>query len=262
MKIKLKQENLINMLEKLMVDNMFPSCIITIKDKTIFSIQREEHGRALRFAKFKEKYFDFISDENETIHINAEKFLNIIKKIPATTEINLIKEKDKIVIKGEYDGRKVEPRLSYLEPEDVIEKLEDVNLQMKDGILHFGKKDQEKIALDTKLSIEMQDIKDIVDYASAIDTEFYKFSLKDNIIKVNVGDLYGNSDVIEFYPKGKVIKGNILETVFTYGIPQVSKTFGKEINIHTKSNCPAWIYENTDEYVLGVFIPPYTQEEE
>ena len=225
MKIKLKQENLVNMLEKLMVDNMFPSCIITIKDKVIFSIQREEHGRALRFAKFKEKYFDSISDENETIHINAEKFLNIIKKIPATTDLTLEKDGDKIVIQGEYNGRKVKPRLSYIEPEEVIEKLEDANIEMKEGVPHVGKPDQEKVELDTHLSIKLEDFKDIVDYASGLDTEFYNFSFDGDKILVNVGDLYSNSDTVEFYPKGKKVKGKDLQSVYTYGIPQISKTF-------------------------------------
>jgi len=262
MKIKLKQEKLVKMLEKLMVDNMFPSCIITIKDKNLFSIQREEHGRALRFVKFKEKYFDEISDSNDTIHINAEKFLNIIKKIPATTVLTLEKVKDKIHIKGEYDGRKVEPKLTFIEPEEVIEKLEDAHVQMKEGIPNVGKPDQEKTALDIHLSVKLADFKDIVDYASALDTEFYNFKFTDGKVEVDVGDLYDNSDTIEFYPKGKKVKGDSLDTVFTYGIPQISKTFDQDVNIKTKSNCPGWVYEGTDEYVLGVLLPPYEESEE
>jgi len=262
MKIKIKQENLVKMLEKLMVDNMFPSCIITIKDKVLFSIQREEHGRALRFAKFKETYFESISNETETIHINAEKFLNIIKKIPATTDLTLEKVDDKIVIQGEFNGRKIKPKLSYIEPEEVIDKLEDANVEMKEGVPHVGKPDQEKVALDCHLSIKLEDFKDIVDYASALDTEFYNFTFDKNNIVVNVGDLYSNSDTVEFYPKGKKVKGDALETVFTYGIPQISKTFDHDINIKTKSNCPGWVYEGTKDYVLGILVPPYEESEE
>ena len=62
MKFVLKQENLEYMLEKLSVGNMFPSCVITLKEGKIFSIQREDSGRSLRMAKFNKEFFEEIQD--------------------------------------------------------------------------------------------------------------------------------------------------------------------------------------------------------
>jgi len=262
MKIVLKQEKLVNMLEKLMVDNMFPSCVIMTKDKTLSSIQKEEHSRGLRFVKFKESFFDSISDDEDIIHINAVKFLDVIKRIPATTVLTVQKEGNKIVIEGEFDGRKVKPKLSYLEPEEPIKSLKEVNIEMKEGTPYVGKLEEEKIPLNIHLAIKLEDLKFMVEEASALDTEFYRFKLDNNIIKVNVGDLYASSDEVEYEPKGKIIKSGSLENIFTYGISQISKTFDGDINIKTKSAYPGWIYETGDGYILGILLPPFIDEEE
>jgi len=258
MKIKIKQEKLVSMLEKLMVNNMFPSCVITAKDG-LFSIQREEHGRALRFAKFSKDYFDFIEGK-ESIDFNAEKLIGIAKRIPAGTDVSIDTSKGKIRVEAEFDGRRINPTIAYMEPEEVIDSLNDANIDIKDGIPFVGK--EKNVKLETHFEVKLQDIKDIVDYGSALGTEFYKFYFEKKKPVVRVGDLHAHSDDVTYYPKGEIKKGEGLEVVFTYGIPQVASVFDKDVSIKTKSNCPGWFYESGDGYVLGVLLPPYVEDEE
>jgi len=232
-----------------------------LKDDTLFSIQKEENLRGLRFAKFSKEYFDELEGKNESIHINAEKMLGIAKRIPANTDVSLFTQKGKVMIGAEFDGRKINPKIAYLEPEEVITELKDANIEIKNGVPFVGKEDQEKIELDTQLSLDINDFKDIVDYGSTLGTEIYKFYFENKKPIVRVGDLHAHSDSVTYYPKGKVVKGEGLEVVFTYGIPQIASTFDSDINIRTKSNCPGWFYESGDGFVLGILLPPYVDEE-
>lgn len=244
-----------------MVNNMFPSCIITIKDGNLFSIQKEEHARALRFVKFSNAYFDQIEGEKESIHFNAEKLIGITKRIPTNTDISIETSKGKIIVEAEFDGRKIKPKISYLKPEQTIEDLKKANVDIRDGIPFVGKDEKSMIGLDAHFSLDLGDMKDIADYGNTLGTEMYKFYFEKNKPIIRVGDLHMHSDSVVYEPKGEIIKGEGLETVFTYGIPQIASTFDSDISIKTKSNCPGWFYESGDNYVLGVLLPPYVEDE-
>jgi len=252
MRFKLKQEKLQTLLEKLLVKDMFIDSIITVKDKKLFSIQKEEHGRAFRFAKFNTVFFDEIDESTESINIDIQRILNIIKNIPADIDLIVETKGNKLSI----TGNKVNINISYREPESEV--LTALPFPIEDGTPIVG---ESKVRLDTAFTIELDDLKEITSYASALKTEFYKFMIMNGKILVRTGGLHDFSDYIIFEPKGKISNGDDLEVTYTYGISQVAETFDNAVNINTKTASPMWIYEGTKEYVLGVLIPPYVESE-
>ena len=96
-----------------------------------------------------------------------------------------------------------------------------------------------------------------------MDTEFYKFSFDKDKIAVRIGDINDFNEYVMFNPEGKVLKGEDLNVIFTYGIPQIASTFDcKEIRINTKTDCPGWFWVAVkDKYLLALLIPPYEEEE-
>jgi DNA-directed RNA polymerase beta subunit len=259
MKFVLKQEKLNYMLEKLSVGDMFPSCVLSTKDGKVFSIQREESGRSLRMARFNENFFEEI-DKNgiESIEIDVKKYLATVKRIPPGMILTVETKGNKVSISGSYkDGRPETSLLTYRTPEgEVMSKL---TFEIENGIPLVGK---EKIPLDTSIEINIADFKEISERSSAIKTEFYKFTIENNMLLVRVGDLHDTSDSTTFGPKSTIRKGEELETIFTYGIPEISKTFDSTVFINTRTKSPAWFYESSKEHILGVFIPPYSGNEE
>ena len=276
MKFKLKQEKLENMLEKLVMKDMFPSCVISVKDGKLFSIQKEEHGRALRFLKFNKSFFNEIdSDSTDSIEIDSKKMLGLVKNITPNTDMTIEIKGNKVSI----TGGNIDLNLAYKEPE--IEINTSLPFPMKDGIPIIG---EQKVELGTYFTIDLKDFKDIAQYGNTLGTEFYKFSFdkNDKKVVVRVGDLHDFSDFALFYPKDKVTqlfeedgkevekivseygikKGDELNVIFTYGMPQIAATFENEVHIKTKTDSPAWMYEGTKEYVHGILIPPFVQSEE
>ena len=278
MKFKLKQEKLENMLEKLVMKDMFPSCIISVKDEKLFSIQKEEHGRALRFLKFNKSFFDLIEGEG-SVEIDCKKTLDLVKNIMSNTDLTIEKKGNKICISGENAniGKKIELYVSWKDPEGEIKT--SLPFPMEKGVPIIG---DSKIALETYFTIDLPDFKDIAQYGSTLKTEFYKFSFEDKKVCVRVGDLHDFSDYARFYPKHRIVElveednkevektvaqfgiktGDDLSVIFTYGMPQVAATFENEVQIKSKTSSPAWIYEGTKEYVHGILIPPFVPEEE
>ena len=280
MKFKLKQEKLENMLEKLVMKDMFPSCVISIKEGKLFSIQKEEHGRALRFLKFNNSFFDEIDDnkETESIQIDSKKMLGLVKNIMPNTDLTIELKGNKLSISGENatTGKKVELNLTYKDPEDEVKT--SLPFPMKDGVPIIG---DSKINLDTHFTVDLKDFKDIAQYGDTLKTEFYKFSFKDKKVEIRVGDLHDMHDFVLFNPKDKIVElmeednkevekiiaefgiksGDNLNVIFTYGMPQIADTFENEVHIKTKTDSPSWMFEGTKEYVHGILIPPYVEEE-
>ena len=252
MKFKLKQEKLQTLLEKLLVKDMFVDSVISVKDKKLFSIQREEHARALRFAKFNESFFEEIDDSTEAINIDIQKIFNVIKNISAETDLTVEIKGNKLSI----SGKNVDINFSYKEPTEEV--LTALPFEMDDGCPIVG---DTKDKLDTSIKITLEDFKGISAYGSAMKTEFYKFMIKNKKVSVRVGDLHEFSDYVIFEPDSKVLNGPELDSTYTYGIAQVAETFDSDINIKTKTACPIWIYEGTKDHILGVLIPPYVVNE-
>lgn len=264
MKIKLTQEKLQEMLEKLLMQDMFPSSIIRTKNGKLYSIQREEHGRAYRYVEFNKNFFDEIDDDEDIFELDVEKTLNIIKELPATQMLIVEKSSDKIAIKRMVVDEKGNIKekghtmKTYKEPEGKV--LDKLPFELKDGIPIIG---SQRTALDTKFTIDLEDLKTITNRGGKLKTEMYKFYFENHEIAVRIGDLHTFSDFDIDTPKGRIINGSDLEVMFTYGIPQVANTFReKEVTFNTKTSSPIWITEKTDKYAMGVFIPPFTESSE
>ena len=255
MKFVMKQEKLEELLEKLIVKDIFPSAIITVKDGSLFSIQKEEHARALRFLLVKETFFDEIESKGaETIELDVERTLNTVKNILPNTVLTFETKGNKVSIKGEN----VNANISYRDPEsDVLTTLKDAKIEIIEGVPHVG---DSKLPLDINLEIKLSDFKDLAGYASSLKTEFYKFYFDGAKLAVRIGDLHDFSDYVIYNPKTEIKTGTELAVIFTYGVPQVADTFRKSVNISTKTNAPAWIYESDEHYTLGILIPPYVVE--
>ena len=239
------------LLEKLLIKDMFPSSIISTKEGKLFSIQKEEHGRALRFLKVEKEFFDSIDDATETIEVDLSKVISIIKNVPAETELLVSTKGNKLSI----SGRDVDINISYKEPEgEVLQKLP---IEFKEGVPHVGKS---KVALTDKFFIKQESFKAISSYSGSLKTEFYKFLFDNGKIKVRVGDLHDTSDYAVLKLNGDISTGEDLEVIFTYGMPQISDTFDSDVHVFAKTSNPAWFYESGKNHLLGILIPPYEPE--
>lgn len=253
MKFKLKQQKLVDLLEKLLVKDMFPSCIISVKDGTLFSVQKESHARGMRMLKVNKKFFIDIDKSTESIELNIDRTLGIVKTILPETELTFETKGNKVSI----TGKNVNANVSFKEPtEDILTKMP---FETRDDVLHFvSSKMKDNIPLDNHFVIKLSDFKDIGSYANSLGTEFYKFMLGEKL-SVRIGDLHDFSDYVVFLPTTEIKSNKGLKVFFTYGIPQVSATFQSDVNLKTRTDSPGWFYESTDEYTLGVLIPPYVE---
>lgn len=264
------------LMEKLSLVDMFPSVVLAIKkdEKTnkavMFSIQREASGRALRYLKVNDSFFDEIEVPNapqEAIEIDAERVLKAVKKIMPGTQLTIEKD-DKLVISGHYqdkddDGkvtntRTISHHLTYTEPDEVETGLP---LLFKDGIPHVGKKE---VPLDIDVKVNLEDLKSIVELTSVYNTDFYKFDLeKGKPLTVRVGDLRSFSDYCTYQPRFHLKAGEEFSLILTYGIKQVVSILRyDDITMRASSNVPCWVYEKSDDYTLGILFPPHIPSEE
>lgn len=259
MKFVLKQENLEYMLEKLSVGGMFPSCIVTIKDGKIFSIQREDSGRSLRMAKFNSEFFEEVQkDVVESIEFDVATYLKVVKRMPPGMVLTWETKGNKVLLNGKYkDGRTTNPSLTFRSPEkEVMMKL---TFEIKDGVPLVGK---EKIPLDIAIDFDVIDFKSISEHAADIGTEFYTFTIENEKVFVRVGDLHDTKNSHTFEAKSEIKQGKELDSIYTYGIKEIAATFDKNVHVCTRTKSPAWFYESSKKHLLGVFIPPYTGQDE
>lgn len=259
MKFVIKQERLERMLEKLNVGNMFPSCIFSTRDGKAFSIQREDSARALRMSRFDKEYFESIDEGPiESIDIDMKKYLTMVKKLPPGMILTWELIGNKISITGKKkNGDSYNKLLTYRTPE--VEVMTKLPFEIKEGIPLVGNED---IPLDVQLTLDVDKFKEIAEDASTIKSEFYRFTIDDDMLYVRVGDLHNLKDASEFGFSDAIKKGKDLESIFTYGVAQIASAFSKNIHINTRSNSPAWIFESSNNYLVGVFIPPYSGTEE
>lgn len=266
MKFKLKQEKFQELLEKLLLKDIFPSSIIATKNGILFSIQKEEHGRALRYVKFNKNYFDEIDNSVESIEIDVEKTINVTKKIPPGTPLVIETKGNKLSIKKlivDKDGKVIDEKgytmIAFKEPQGPIN--EQIPFEIKESVPYVG---EGKVALSTYFTVDLSELKVITDIGNPLKTEFYKFMFEQKELKPNkeiavrIGGIHDFNDYHVEYPKGEIKTPGDLAVTFTYGIPQIADTFRqKEVNFRTKTDCPGWVYEGSESYLLGVLIPPY-----
>lgn len=267
MKFEIKQEKFANMLEKIYFKDTFPSSILFGEGKTIKAIQKEEHGRVMRYVKFEEGYFESIEESDDVIEIDTKKTLDMIKRIPSNTNILFELKGNKLSIRSlsleEVKGKDVDIRLSYKEPDSEVKKELSFSFEKGVPVIPIG---NTKIALDTYFTIKTADLKSVIEWATPLKTEFYKFSYDKKQplgIQIRTGDIHEWSDCVLFNPEGEIKTGEELNVTFTYGIQQIANIFEqKEIQVRTKTHSPAWFFEKGDNYIIGVLLPPYVPDDE
>jgi len=253
MKIEIVQSKLIEILDYLYVDGLFPFSIITTKNGKLESSQSDKDGFAYRYAAFLEDYFQNISKEEESVKIDISKIKRFasIRKPDSIISIEYPYGKDnKLKISGENAKDMIS--VIMLEPTEIRKGLP---FDIKDGTPHIAKG---TIALDTHISMDVSSFKTINDYATAHGTEFFKFKVgKDKKLEIRIGDIHSLDDYTTYTPNIKAdnIKDEI-EVAFTKGIKELTKTFSNDIEIHMKSNMPAWFSEVSKTRRFGVLLSP------
>lgn len=274
MLFKLKQEKLQELLEKLILVDIFMSSVITVTKETktgkpvLFSIQKEAHGRAFRYVKFNNNFFDEIEPCEETIELDIDRTLSIVKKIKSGTLLTVETEGNKLKITGEYreldekgnlkSSRIVSPHISYKEPTEA-NIIKEMPFTFDDGCPVIG---EQKLKIDNKFEVSLEDIKEITEFANTVKTEYYQITSDGEKLSIRVGDLHDFSDFVNYTPRFSIKSGKGFKVILSYALPEVASTLRvSPINCVMKNEAPAWFSENTDEYLLGILIPPYVIKE-
>jgi len=257
MKIEIKQSKLIDILDYLYVDGLFPFSIITTKDGKLYSSQEDKEGFAFRYAVFLDDFFKSISKENESVRIDIEKikkFTSLRKPDSIITIEYKPNDKNKLKISGERAKSNIS--VTKLDKAEIMDGLP---FKIKDGIPYIHKG---KVALDTQVSISLASFKAINDYATAHGTEFFKFIIdKNRKLEVKIGDVHALEDDTIYSPNCQIskVEGEI-DVTFTKGIKELSKTFSRDVEVHLRSNMPAWFSEISQSHRFGVLLSPLRKE--
>jgi len=253
MKIQILQTKLVEILDYLYVDGLFPFPIITTKEGKLYSSQADKEGFAYRYAAFLGDYFKSITKEEESVKIDIEK----IKKFAAIRKpdaIITIEYPSKIENKLKISSERAHDYITVtkLDKQDIKTGLP---FDIKDGTPYINKG---QVPLDTHVTISLQSFKQINDYATAHGTEFFKFKIsKDRKLDVRIGDIHALDDYTTYSPNCTISKAETdLDVTFTKGIKEMAKTFTRDVDIHLRSNMPAWFSEVSQSHRFGVLVSP------
>jgi len=255
MKIEIKQTKLIEILDYLYVDGLFPFSIISTKGGKLVSVQSHKDGIAFRFASFLGDYFKSITKEEETVQIDIEK----IKKFASLRNPDAIITLEYPVNKKlKISSERARNMLSVPTLDADVAKT-GLPFQMKEGIPHLRKG---TVPLSAHVAISLKSFKTMNDYAVAHGTEFFRFKIGENKkLQVDIGDMNAMEDKTEYNPNCQVFKTDgDLDVTFTKGIKELSKTFSRDVDIYLKSNMPAWFSEVSQSHKFGVLLSPLRQE--
>ena len=248
----------------LKVDTLYPTCILSTKDQKLYSSQTESYGYAFRFALFDASFFKAISKENDSVKIDVEKALKIIKTMDPeellTVQYPSPLSESKINIKGKYDSNNI-----TVQTIEEGEAKEGLIFKMEKGIPLLKADTENPVKLDNKITISLQDFKAIAEKATAYGTEFYSFNVdKNKKLIVRVGDLHNASDFDNYNPKEfKVDAKEEIKAVYTKGINEIAKTLTADnVELNIKSSAPIWISSVDKHYRLGFLLPPHNKEED
>lgn len=250
MEFTLIQKKFQYLLEKLIVKDMFPISVLSIKNGKIFSIQKEDDKRAFRLLKFNKSFFDTINGNDESFEFDIKKIHKMIKGIPSTALLKIKMANDILSITG--DGIDFVFSCNKLGSEAMTS----LPFSFDNNIPVVTSK---KIKLDTCFKISLSNFKNAAGYATTLKTNTFKLFSNNGAVTMRIGDLYSFSDYITLDMGVKT--SDDFDVVFTYGLKQISKTFDNDINICTKTEAAGWFYEVTNKHVLGILIPPCIKEE-
>lgn len=264
MKLQVKQQRLIEILDYLYVDGLFPFAIIsTTPQGNLMSMQTDNEGLAFRRAVFSPNYFKSITKEEETVKIDVDK----IKKFA-----NLRKSDAIIEIEYPAPGMENKLRISCARSKDNISTTKIDEKEIKKGLPFEMKRidpndkkspkipwlNKGAVALDTRVAISLNSFREIVSYAGAHGTEFYKFQIGDDgKLNIRIGNLHELDDFSNYSPHSTILaaRGDI-DITFTNGIKELAKTVSGDVHIYMRSNLPAWFSEKSKDRIFGVLLSP------
>ena len=260
MKIQIEQSKLLEILDYLYVNGLFPFSIISTKEGKLFSAQADKEGFAFRYAVFLNDYFKTISKEEESVQIDIEKikkFASLRKpdsiitlEYPVDNKLKISSENAKNSLSvPNVDDKDIKKGLPFqMKPLDA----NDPNSKKVPYIM------KGTVPLDTHVSIGLTSFKTINDYAVAHGTEFFKFNIgKERELEVRIGDIHAMDDFTVYKPNCQIMNtGENLDVTFTRGIKELAKTFNRDVDIHLRSGMPAWFSEVSQSHKFGVLISP------
>jgi len=268
MKIMVEQPKLLEILEYLSVDGLFPFSVIVTNSRKITSAQTDKEGAAFRYVTFSPAYFKHVSEKKEAVKIDVEKtkkFANLRKVTDVLTlEYPVPEMENKMKISGgqahDFIGvTKVDDDETNLGLPFVMKPIDkDDETSHKVPWLNKG-----QVALDTRFVMSLNSFKDIVSYASAHGTEFFKFHIsKDREANIRIGNIHELDDFSIYEPTSKVynVHGDV-EVTITNGIKELAKTAKGDVDVCMRSNMPMWFKETTKDKLFGILLSPYTKKE-
>jgi len=223
--------------------------IISFTHEKIYSIQSEEHNRAMRIFEY-EHPSSVDNGSVESIEVDITLVMNLTKRIADDTILTI--ETDGRILY--IDDGNDEIKIAYNIPENALEK---IPFTIKGGVPIYGEK---KKILDTSFTMLKSDLMNAVMDNSVLKTDFFRFKLHDSKLTLQVGDfdMFGNTKTFCFSSYNS--KGDAKVTV-DYGIRKIAETFGDYICIKTCNDATMLFTDVTDEYLLRVIIPPYVEKE-
>lgn len=254
MKIELEQKKLMEILDCLSVDGIYPFSIITVKDGALYSIQTDKDGFTYRYVRFEKDNFKEISDKEEAVKIDVEKIKGFASLRAADDVITLEYpspiSKNKIQIRSKRFRNNI--AVTKIDDDEVKRGLP---FKLKNKIPYINKG---QTALDTHITISLKSFRQMVLCASKHGTEFYRFKIgKDRKLEILVGDINKRDDFTSIEPNCTVNNVNEeLDVTFTKGVKELAKVLSRDIDIHLRSNMPAWITELSHNHKFGVLISP------
>jgi len=264
MKFEVENKKLQDLLNYLKVDTLFPTCVISTKNQKLYSSQTEAYGYAFRFALFDKEYFESINKDQDSVKIDVEKTLKIIKNIDPDEKLTIQypspSDKNKINIKGKTDDININTQTI-----EEGEAKEGLIFKMEKGIPILKADTDNPVKLDNVIKMNIESFKAVANRATALGTEFFSFNVdKKKKFTIRIGDLHSVSDSDTYKPKEfDVDVKEEVESVYTKGVNEAAKTFTADnVVINIKTNCPCWITSTDDTYRLGMLLPPYQKDED
>jgi len=257
MKIEIRQQALLEILDFLYVDGLFPFPIISTKKGKLISAQYDKDGFSYRYAGFEGDYFKSITTEEEYVKLDVE----AIKK-----SINLRNADSILTLEYPCNNNELKISDNYLSDFypttklDKAEKNQALPFELKDKIPYI----EDNIALDTHIIMGAPSFKMMSDSASSHGTDFYKFTVNRETrdVEIKIGEIQAMEDYAIYKPPTcKVLNINEnVDVTFMKGIKQIAKTFNRDINIYLRTNMPAWFQEVSEHHRLGVLISPVLEQ--
>ena len=202
MKILIEQSKLLNILNYLYVDGIFPFAVITTKKGKLISSQSDKDEFIYRYVQFLPTNFKEISQENESLKIDVEKVKGFISLRNAKDIITIEYPSPTAPNKMLISGGGVKNNIAVVKV-DEKEKNTSLPFTMTDGIphMHGG-----EVPLDTHVKMDIASFKLIESYASKHGIEFYRYQLgKDKKLRVFVGDVNEIEDTSTIEPTCEIV---------------------------------------------------------